>query len=155
MLVDVPVDRFVNRLGFGRCRHDAENPGCGDQRGDGQRHRMGRDFVNRRKAPVVHLLIAADLIEFYRFYSRLVVKIGNAGIVEGNVSVLADPHDDNIRRIRLQKVAVPLRLFFGVGRRDVDKMHALKGTSPKICAFRKLPNPCGASLSSPIYSSMW
>ena len=31
----------------------------------------------------------------------------------------------------------------------------LNGTRPKICTMRKFPKPCGAFLSSPMYSSMW
>ena len=66
------------------------------QGGAGEAESVGGDGVEVRKAAVVDLLLAARFVELDHLDGMRIFEVCNGGIVEGDMSVFADAHADEI-----------------------------------------------------------
>ena len=69
---------------------------CAGQGGNRQRQGMGGHLVKLGKAAVMYLLVAANLIQRHDFYGGRVAEIRHGWVVESDVAVLPNPHENNI-----------------------------------------------------------
>ena len=104
MLVNAPVQGFIHRFRLGRNGHDAEQVRRSYQRRHRQRHCVRRHLVNACKTTVVYLLLSANLVQFYGLDRLFVLKIRYGRVVESDMSVFPNPHNDDIRQIFVQKL---------------------------------------------------
>ena len=59
---------------------------------------MRRSLLNGWETPVVDLLLSAFVVEVDEFDGHEVAEVGDVRVVEGDVPVLSDPHDDDVDR---------------------------------------------------------
>ncbi len=91
-----------------RARHAQE-----ERHGEGKGAR--RHLVQRGKRSIVYLLHAADFVEFHGPHVARVGEIADRRIDEGQVAVLADPHDHQAGRSLLQESGVAFAFSSGIG----------------------------------------
>ena len=115
---------------------------------------MGRHFVDMFETAVIYLLVTTSVVEVDNFYSFCIVKVGNMRIIESNMTIFANAHEDNIYREFGQYFFIYLTSMYRVGVLPVEIVYRFERNFVENSFFQKLPNPCGASLSSPMYSSM-
>ena len=84
---------------------------------------MGRHIVNGGEAAVVHLLHTTDLVELGELDGGGIVEIGNAGIVEGDVAVLADADQTDVNGFLADLFGQLCDAFSSA----VDKVNSLQG----------------------------
>ena len=101
ILSDGTENGFCDSFALGRCGNGADQVRCVGKGGNGQRQRMGRNLIKRRKASVVYLLHPADLIELDDLDDLGVIKECKAGVIERDVTVLTDTETNKVGRILL------------------------------------------------------
>src|SRR5579872_4037824 len=109
----VRADRVVEGALERRCLHLArdhtEEPLAREQAGHGQRDRALRHRLGRREIALVDLLLEAHGIERDLLDPAAVVEVrAGAGLVEGQVSVDADPEADRVDRRLHQEPPIAL-----------------------------------------------
>ncbi len=82
---------------------------------DGQRERTRGHVFQPCEGAVVDLLHAADLVQFHRAHIARIVEVADRRVDEGEVSVLADPHDHQAGTRRVEQGGVARALGIGVG----------------------------------------
>jgi len=87
---------------------------------------MRRHFADIGKATVVHLLLAADLIQRHNLDHLRIVKFGNLRIIKCDMTVLANAHANDIGRILFERLAVLLAGSIRVTVLAIQIMNALE-----------------------------
>ena len=67
---------------------------------------MSRNFFDRVKTAVVHLLLPAFEVQFYNFNLLLIIKISNVRIIKGYMSIFSYSQTNNVNRMFAQKIHV-------------------------------------------------
>ena len=131
LFVDLVVQGVLDGLRLGLGGDDAEQMLAGKESRASEGEGEARNTVDLGEATVVDLLHAAHFVKLDGFHGLGVVEIGNPGIVEGDVSVFADAHHDDVGGIGLQKLGVTGALSLGVDGATVDEADALEGNAVK------------------------
>ena len=96
-----------------------------DQGGYRQRQRLFGNNPKRRKAAIVHLLLAAIGIQRNNLYSFRIMKIGHRRIIESKMIVFSNAHADDIGWQPFQKSSISLAFcsrVFGIAMQIVDRL---------------------------------
>src|SRR6187402_115640 len=100
------LNRRLNGVGFARTRNvDTESPRPPEHR-DRQRKRVARHVGKRRETAVIHLLVAARLIELDDLHELRVFKVGDGRIVKGDMTIFADAETDEVDRLFAEQFAI-------------------------------------------------
>src|SRR5262249_42965337 len=119
---DRTIERALNGAALGGAGDHAEEVSAVGDRGDRERQGVGGDGGEGGEAAVVDLLLAAGVVERDDLGDLRVVEIGDGGVVEGDVAVLADAQAHDVDGGLAEQVGVAAA--FGVGGRGaVDQVH--------------------------------
>jgi len=96
LFTDRAVQSMVHGIGLSFPRYHADDMPALDQGGYRQGQRLFRNNCQRRKASIVHLLLAAIGVQNDDLHCLLVVKIGHGRIIESDMIVFSNTHTDDI-----------------------------------------------------------
>src|SRR3569833_3458403 len=118
------------RHGLGKCvpdrlrlhlsGHHRKQVRPAEQYGHGQRQRLHWHPIERSKASVIYLLLAADRIERYHLNGHGIVEVSLSGLVESDMGVLSYAQAYNIRRISREQPAITGAFFVNILRIAID-----------------------------------
>ena len=128
-------------LGFGG--DDTEEMIPREEGGDGQGDGGLGDVLQPCEAPVVDLLVAADGIQLHGLDRLGVGKVCHGWIIEGDVAVLPDAHDHDVRGVLTEQGGVSVALGFGVLGGDIDVENLSKISQPEDMLLQEVTEALG------------
>ena len=127
LLVDGCSSGKIDGLRLGGAGNGAEHMLCLHQSGYSQRKGVGRNVVKGGEASVVDLLVAADLVQRNQLHQLGIVEVCDPGVVKGDMGVLADAQEDDIRGILGKQLGIAEALGLGILGGAVDIVHLAEG----------------------------
>ena len=95
-LADLTANGSLYSVSLCGSGNDAEKMISREESGAGEGDRHLRNVIDSCEASVVYLLLTADLVKLYGLDLLLIVEISNGRIVERDMSVLTDTHNDDV-----------------------------------------------------------
>ena len=138
MLVDGGGQGLAYCPSLRRRGYDAEKMRSADEHRNCQRDRVLRYVIDLSEATVIDLLIAADLVELDGLDKLFILEISNGRVVECDMTVLADAHNDDVDLGCGEQGGVARRFLIGIGGVTLDVIDALEGHKTEDVRVKKV-----------------
>ena len=87
---DFTLQSAVDSIGLANGGNHADGMGHTHDEGHSHGHSILGNGIQIGEAAVINLLLAANLIQFHDLNGFGIVKVGNRGIIESQMAILAD-----------------------------------------------------------------